>query len=516
MCSYPAAASIKENNDLYGILEIGRTRNFSISLQNDVMLVCKPFWRKDYLDVPFTEVGANFTEKFSVLNSNQFLEKVKNNYLSIEIVKQKPSANHEEIGFLRLPLHQFFIAYRDATLTSRLKDSHLPVISANTWIPVFNSKSGTKQIGELECLLAMGTERQIQNIGILINTPKKPNMDSTDLYNYILTKNETSQPRTINISDTSELLDKLQQSFNSSAAVHTNSDFKKEDEHILNFILEIKSARNLPLTQSLKMKKKLNRTPNSKGSHYSKACTGEEPSTYVTFPAEEKQTDSLLIKSHEGMVYSTAVISNNRNPVWNKKFYISTNLKYVINKKEGLVLKVWKKNSKTHLHGEKNTCPCPIKDSIIGFTSINLHNLIQQQLPELNNWLDIVDFSGHIHGQINIGVKLLGDMQHLKATLSTYKVDSLLDTFETSLDINNASIYTTIQTKFAELEQISERLRVRLSDVTDSCEDLPDKTDEQVDEFEHDINTSVEEDQNEDFFIHMNEWNSATSSSSTQ
>ncbi|XP_055855018.1 C2 domain-containing protein 3 isoform X2 [Episyrphus balteatus] len=485
---------------LHGVLQIGGQRNFNFSLESDnFFLVFNAFWKEQTFIVPISEKGANFTKGFTVSNSKQFLDKVQNNYLSIELSNNKDNLNREVIGFLRLPLHQFFIAYRDASLMNRLNDGNFPVISTNKWVPVLNSKSG-EQIGELECLLAMGTEKQIGNVkNPKMCTNKIANTESTTQQHHFTNNSYQTQPSLpINskLSKTSDLLNLLQKSLASTTTTdisNAQSDTQMAENNLFKLRLEIKSARNLPLTQSLKQKKKLNRSNNTKESHSSSFQTGEEPSTYVTFQAKEE--NSSMVKSHEGMVYSTAVIEKNCNPVWNKSFCISGPVKYIINKNERFILKVWKKTGKSNSHGQK--FPCPMEDAIIGFASVDLSVLIENT-THLNAWFDIVDFSGHINGQIHVVANLVDDVKEIKDLGPNNQVDNLLDSFESSLDINNMNLCRAIKRKFTELEEISDRLRVRLLDVTGNNVSR-ELSDEQLDEFEHDLNTTVCEDENESF-----------------
>lgn len=505
MFSHTAKPVAKENSDLFGILQIGGQRHFSISFEDEIFLMSKTFWTEKNLCIPFSKKGAIFLEKFKVSSNNQFLEKVQNNFLIIELSKNKQDI--EIIGYLRLPLHQFFIAYRDASLMKRLNDSQLPVTSVNAWMPVFDSKNNCEQIGEIECLLAMGTEKQIENVESLKNSPSCLNKTETINFHetscHNLEKNigqhESDFPTNMT-RKTSDLFNMLQKSLVSKTnAGHVLPDLKLTDRNVFRLHLEIKSARNLPWNQSLKQTKKLNRSAGAKGCHNTKAQTGEYPSTYVTFLAE-KEENSLMVKSHEGMVCSTLVIKNNCNPVWNTRFSISLSVKYLVNKKEKLILKVWKKSSKSLTHMKQCSHPNPMEDAIIGFASIDLSKLVGEE-SELNEWFDIFDFNGYVNGQIYVVAKLVEDIKNVKDNVCTTQVDNLLNNFETSLDISNMNLCRAIKRKFTELEEISERLKARLLDVTDNLDGSQDFSDKELNEFEHDLDTAVTED--EDFTLQL-------------
>ncbi|XP_055903286.1 C2 domain-containing protein 3 [Eupeodes corollae] len=517
---FSATTAPKKHPFLNGILQISGQRNFTIPLENDdIFLVCQTFWKEKALFAPVSEKGANLTETFSVTHNNQFLEKVQNNCLNIELSKIRANSNPEVIGSLRLPLHQFYIAYRDASLTNHLNDGQFPVISTNKWVSVTSSMSG-EQIGELECFLAMGTEKQIENIkNSRIHSAKTGNIESTtgqSASNYIPIKkslqNDSILPINSKTSKTSDLLAVLQKSLSSTSYISpAQPGIKLAESNSFRIVLEIKSARNLPTIQSHKLKKKINRSLGTKGSQNTDR-TGEQPSTYVTFQA--KEGDGPMVKSHEGMVYSTVVVEKNSNPAWNVEFCVSASVNYLINKHERFILKVWKRVGKTSAQGQ--TIPCPMEDAIIGFAPIDLFDLVENK-PVINGWFDIVDFSGHINGQIHIVAKPVDDVKELKEFLRNNQVDNLLHNFESSLDINNMNLCRAIKRKFTELEEISERLKSRLLDVTGSaevCKIARDISDEQLDEFEHDLNTSVCEDDNESFTSHTNSLNISSHSSS--
>lgn len=487
MCSATLSAP-QNHRHLHGVIRIGAQRKFNISLESgDIFLLCKAFWKEDNLVVPISERGVNLIETFTIKNTSYFLQKMQNNFLRVEITKSKDNVDEGVIGLLHLPLHQFFIAYRDASLTNRLNDSQFPVISANKWMPVVDLTT-SETLGELECLFAIGTQKQIENL-------KSAEIRTEDLENKVIrmTSNNVQKqdclPVQSKTSNTIDLLNLLQKSLASSASVAKKSqpDTNMTENCSFKFLLEIKSARNLPLTPHSKINKK-HQLRSAKGSECKNSQIGEKPSSYVTFQGKEQE--GAVIKSHEGMVHSTIVVEKTCNPVWNERFCVSGPLKYVLNKEERLVMKVFKKASK-NLANENN--PYPLEDTLIGLVSVDLYNLTKSSSQQ-GAWFDIVDFSGHINGQLHVVAKSIDEKEVCK------NQTDLSAGFETNCNINNTYLSKAIKRKFMELDEISERLRIRLLSVTgstDVCSEPQEISDEQLEEFEHDINTTEFEDENE-------------------
>lgn len=166
-----------------------------------------------------------------------------------------------------------------------------------------------------------------------------------------------------------------------------------------------------------------------------------------------------------------------------------------------------------------------MEDAIIGFTALDL-NVFTRGL-HIGGSFNIVDFNGRINGQLVIRCQPLEELPLAVAgvasaiptttgplsTSTTNSVDSVIDQFEQTLDLTHLNLGQAIKRKFTELEGISQRLRVRLGDVTGA--ELPtnfdletlntwqplttcDALDNEVDEFEHDLNTPPIVEQQED------------------
>lgn len=186
------------------------------------------------------------------------------------------------------------------------------------------------------------------------------------------------------------------------------------------------------------------------------------------------------------------------------------------------ILKVWKKSALDIAQGRNQ--PTPMEDAIIGFAALDL--TVFTKGLHIGGRFNIVDFNGRINGQLEIRCQPLEDIPLNTTAVSTSvastststetgqmpppSVDSVIDQFEQTLDLTHLNLGQAIKRKFTELEGISNRLRARLGDVTgteiannfnmqeqlDAWQPLQvDLNDADLDEFEHDLNTPIEEEE---------------------
>lgn len=133
-------------------------------------------------------------------------------------------------------------------------------------------------------------------------------------------------------------------------------------------------------------------------------------------------------------------------------------------------------------------------------------------MPTISGWYNIVDFSGRIHGQIKVNIQPMEDLSPYRPTTSAavqLQAPASVPTYaqqmasaqnamlplsiDTTFDANRDTVLSrTLKRKFTELEEITQRLRARLFDVTGDDNIDPD------DEFENDLNTNPEEDEDDD------------------
>ncbi|XP_023304147.2 uncharacterized protein LOC111686079 [Lucilia cuprina] len=514
---------------LKGFISANETRNLEISQQPQTFLVCRRFW----LDEPATAKADttckfNYQEQFSVINDDKFLQSVDKQYLHLELWQRmscddgngNPEENAQPVGVVRMPLHQFFIAYRDAAITNHLCKGKLPVISIDAWAPIINCQTGLN-VGEIKCLLAVGSDEQIKNLkesrGLQANTTFSESLLAdkdfiTKLQPLqIPTSSKVPQPTkqtpptssgspltAAKIKKTSDLLDMLQKVLMTSPATagdcqpprtatatattvdtkpssvtaSTLTPLKPTNVKLFRFSLEIQKAIGLPLNPASKAKKGYSKRNASK-----RFPPNEAPSCYVTFQADEGQYPTY--KSHEGMVFATNIVEKSTHPQWQQRFRLAASIDYLKIPQKLFILKVLKKSSLDMAQGRQQ--PTPMEDAIIGLTALDLSAFTRGL--HIAGTFNIVDFNGRINGQLLVRCQPLEDITPaIKAgnTTSTAtvaatatassaagaSVDSVIDQFEQTLDLTHLNLGQAIKRKFTELEGISQRLRARLGDVT--------------------------------------------------
>lgn len=294
---------------------------------------------------------------------------------------------------------------------------------------------------------------------------------------------------------TSELLESLQKALSQSPPVAAEADLISHNHHQsaisdssisslsqerVQMVVTIAHASHLPTV----VKKKQNRRKNKNATTPQK--TEFEPSSYVTFESCLDQFNGQLpenvVKSHEGLVHCTAVIKS-CDPQWNQSFNAEIPLDVITNPQKRFVIKVWRKASP-----ESELRAAPFEDAVIGFSAIDLSVLLTG-LPILSGFYNIMDFSGRCNGQINLSVKPLENLSHYQD--SSTSLPPLMNPLNIDVSVSDDSGSTllsrTLKRKFTELDEITQRLKARLFDVTG------DENFDPEEEFERDLNTVVDE-----------------------
>lgn len=326
-----------------------------------------------------------------------------------------------------------------------------PVISMDGFVPIMTPSSQT--IGKLQVTLAIGTKEQIE---------------------YLKSTKSIGRPA----DPLGALLEKLKNQMQLRAPAaqapeenNSNSNAAK----YFQFSLEIDSAFNLPKNPA--WKKGLKKTSINYKMRQSRYPPNEEPFAYVTFQAEDGF--GSMVKSHEGMVYASKIAGQSSNPIWNQRFQVVLINDYICVDQKRFIMKVWKKAAMTE-ETIRNMQPCPMEDAIIGFSAIDL-SPFRRNANITGGVYNIVDFNGRINGQIKISANDCKPVAH----------DS------TCGSVEDVSLSRAMKRKFTELEEISQRLRARLFDVTGEANpdvDFKEIDDEEVDEFERDLNTECVDD----------------------
>lgn len=339
------------------------------------------FWK----GTEYTQITNNnffkHIETFQLICNKDFLDRMKNNFLVLELWQKDQATTEKLVGNILLPLHKFYIALSDASSFDQLKLAKFPIISIDGNAPVMSPLSNGL-FGQLEVVFAIGTKEQIDTFRIMRNLSsiqplqqnsnhvetqtsntgwrtvemqtnlktdaKSPNSVAVDKLNAFMEslaqlrapkgleiENPLQKPQEIR--KTSELLDMLQIAFSKAPPIQLPLTpvlsvpvTKKPptpppkfeippDSELFKVCIEIESASNLPRTVTRHQISKKGGVKRGK-SKSNRNTVESDPSSYVTFPAFGATNNTL--KSHEGPVCATNIVEKTCNPIWNKKFDI--------------------------------------------------------------------------------------------------------------------------------------------------------------------------------------------------
>ncbi|XP_021239807.1 C2 domain-containing protein 3 isoform X3 [Numida meleagris] len=108
-----------------------------------------------------TQPTFNFSQVMPFSLTSKHLERLKNNVMVIEAWnKMGNPGNDRLLGLVKLPLHQFYISFKDPKISHLLLQAHYPVVAVDSYMPVIDVFSGSKS-GSLRVILAMGSADQI-------------------------------------------------------------------------------------------------------------------------------------------------------------------------------------------------------------------------------------------------------------------------------------------------------------------------------------------------------------------
>ncbi|XP_070130502.1 C2 domain-containing protein 3 isoform X4 [Equus caballus] len=108
-----------------------------------------------------TQPVFNFSQVIPVSLSSKYLERLKNNVMVIETWNKVRSPGQDKLlGLVKLPLHQFYMSFKDPKISHLLLDAQYPVVAVDSYMPVIDVFSG-HQNGSLRVFLAMGSSDQI-------------------------------------------------------------------------------------------------------------------------------------------------------------------------------------------------------------------------------------------------------------------------------------------------------------------------------------------------------------------
>ncbi|XP_014091439.2 uncharacterized protein [Bactrocera oleae] len=161
---------------LTGLICATKVNYLEDTVNHQFELLCERFWRAQ----PTTASAKGgdqfyYQEQFAILRDTNFLNHVKRKHLRLLIYQHPVTAviddmngNSEELlqfdpwGLVLLPLHQFYIAFSNDDMANRMIKEKMPVISFDAWAPIYGANG--QALGEIKCLLAMGSEQQINEL----------------------------------------------------------------------------------------------------------------------------------------------------------------------------------------------------------------------------------------------------------------------------------------------------------------------------------------------------------------
>ncbi|KAL3878157.1 hypothetical protein ACJMK2_030527 [Sinanodonta woodiana] len=128
-------------------------------------LVCRMFWCDDavHSNVCWGSLQPEFkfVQIAPVLISQSLLERLRNNFMVVEVWDKKASSENDKlIGMVKLSLHQFYMSFRDTKIAGALLKAQYPVVAVDNFLPVIDPFTGS-HYGQLKVLLAMGSAEQV-------------------------------------------------------------------------------------------------------------------------------------------------------------------------------------------------------------------------------------------------------------------------------------------------------------------------------------------------------------------
>ncbi|XP_011061736.1 PREDICTED: uncharacterized protein LOC105150398 isoform X2 [Acromyrmex echinatior] len=174
---------IKDKILLHGLIYVAEGKDLP---ESNTYLICRAFWREDKASSQICNNTKNpfyhFFQLVPLLHGIELLERIKDNYIIIEVYNRQNSGIDNLLGIAKLPVHQLYIAYRDPLVFPHLLLSKYPVISVDGWVNINDPVNG-KFCGKLLALVALGTAEQIALLEVSRGLRNTNNMSRTD-YSY--------------------------------------------------------------------------------------------------------------------------------------------------------------------------------------------------------------------------------------------------------------------------------------------------------------------------------------------
>ncbi|XP_078078487.1 C2 domain-containing protein 3 [Mustelus asterias] len=141
--------------------------------QYNIYLKCKLFSTDEVTRSPVSWSTScpvfNFSLVAPITLTSRLLERMKNNMMIIEIWNKVTNTGQEKLlGLVKLPLHQFYLSFRDPKISHLLLQAQYPVVAVDSYMPMMDVFTGSQR-GSLRVLLAMGEANQIIELQRLKN-----------------------------------------------------------------------------------------------------------------------------------------------------------------------------------------------------------------------------------------------------------------------------------------------------------------------------------------------------------
>ncbi|XP_009949805.1 PREDICTED: C2 domain-containing protein 3, partial [Leptosomus discolor] len=108
-----------------------------------------------------TQPAFHFSQVMPFSLTSERLERLKNNVMIIEAWNKMGSPGCDRLlGLVKLPLHQFYISFKDPKISHLLLQAQYPVVAVDSYMPVIDVFTGSRR-GSLRVVLAMGSADQI-------------------------------------------------------------------------------------------------------------------------------------------------------------------------------------------------------------------------------------------------------------------------------------------------------------------------------------------------------------------
>ncbi|XP_068786907.1 C2 domain-containing protein 3 isoform X3 [Struthio camelus] len=116
-----------------------------------------------------TQPVFNFSQVMPFSLTCKHLERLKNNFMIIEAWNKTGNPGCDKLlGLVKLPLHQFYVSFKDPKISRLLLQAQYPVVAVDSYMPVIDVFTGSKS-GSLRVILAMGSADQIVELQRLKN-----------------------------------------------------------------------------------------------------------------------------------------------------------------------------------------------------------------------------------------------------------------------------------------------------------------------------------------------------------